>query len=74
MKSFKPETFWYIHLAIKSPKASPKDDGVISFTWRRGHIFDFDVALALYENAFSQAARARVTKITKKETKKWFVV
>jgi len=61
-----------MHLAIKSPKASPKDDAVIAFTWRRGHIFDFDVAFVLYENAFSQDARARVTKIIKKETKKWF--
>ncbi|KAH9008050.1 DNA topoisomerase, partial [Lactarius deliciosus] len=41
------------------------------FTWRRGHLFNFTVAYAIYEGVLEDNL-ARVTKVTKKNTKKWY--
>lgn len=43
------------------------------FTWRRGHLFEFVVALALYEHVLSDTI-AQVVKVVQKPTKKWFVL
>lgn len=42
------------------------------FTWKRGHIFDEDVTIAIYDFVLFDPL-ARVTKVTKKGTKKWCV-
>jgi DNA topoisomerase-3 len=68
VQAFVPEPFWYIYLAIVSQDA--EDGEETSFSWRRHHIFEFDVALTLYEGAMENPM-ARVTKVTKKPTKKW---
>lgn len=70
MKAFLPETFWYIFLSVI--RTNKPKDLEINFTWRRGHIFDFEHAAALYETVLEHQF-ARVTKVTKKETKKWYV-
>ncbi|TFY69145.1 hypothetical protein EVG20_g3279 [Dentipellis fragilis] len=69
VKSFVPETFHYIYLALE-PK-SPKVKQDTPFTWRRGHLFEFDVAFAIYADVMSRNEQAVVTKVTKKNTKKW---
>ncbi|CAE6516714.1 unnamed protein product [Rhizoctonia solani] len=68
VQAFVPEPFWYIYLSIVSPDPEDEEDTV--FLWRRHHIFEFDVALALYEGTVENPT-ARVTKVTKKPTKKW---
>ncbi|KAG8718055.1 DNA topoisomerase [Ceratobasidium sp. 395] len=68
VRAFVPEPFWYIYLSIIPPDASDGEE--TSFSWRRGHIFEFDVALTLYEGTVEHPT-ARVVKVTKKPTKKW---
>ncbi|CAE6452593.1 unnamed protein product, partial [Rhizoctonia solani] len=68
VQAFVPEPFWFIYLSIVSPDAEDEED--TAFVWRRHHIFEFDVALALYEGTVENPT-ARVTKVTKKPTKKW---
>ncbi|KAK7053262.1 DNA topoisomerase [Paramarasmius palmivorus] len=65
VQDFRPETFWYIYLAIIT-----SDDKETPFTWRRGRLFSEPEALVLYEHVMANP-RARVMKVTKKETKKW---
>ncbi|TRM65226.1 DNA topoisomerase [Schizophyllum amplum] len=66
VKSFVPEDFSYIHLTIKAPGSNEETP----FTWRRGHIFDRDVAVALYQSVMRDTL-TQVTKVVKKTTKKW---
>lgn len=66
MKGFVPETFWYIFLSLT--RLGEGEETV--FNWRRGHLFDFEVAVALYERVLEDP-RARVTKVIEKNTKKW---
>ncbi|KAG9125830.1 DNA topoisomerase, partial [Ceratobasidium sp. 392] len=68
VRAFVPEPFWYIYLSIIPPDASDGEE--TNFSWRRGHIFEFDVALTLYEGTVENPT-ARVIKVTKKPTKKW---
>ncbi|KAI0675385.1 DNA topoisomerase [Trametes maxima] len=70
VKNFKPEPFWYIHLSLTRPTSSGEEPEDTVFTWRRGHLFNFETSLALYEAAL-QHPTARVTKVTMKDTKKW---
>ncbi|ETW80507.1 hypothetical protein HETIRDRAFT_46055 [Heterobasidion irregulare TC 32-1] len=70
VKSFVAESFWFIYLSALCRSSTERGETV--FTWRRGHLFDFDVAFAIYEAALSdREAPARVSKVTKKNTKKW---
>lgn len=69
VKSFVPEDFWYIYLALSRDDAN--DSKETPFNWRRGHLFDFDVSAAIYEHVLEDPL-ARVTKVTNKDTKKWF--
>jgi DNA topoisomerase-3 len=39
-----PEHFWYIHVSYKAA-----DGTGCEFTWDRGHMFDKDAAIILYE-------------------------
>lgn len=71
VKAFAPEKFWYIFLSLERPA----DDGTRGiketvFKWKRGHLFDFDVSLMLYEMVL-ESPMARVIKVIKKNTKKW---
>jgi DNA topoisomerase-3 len=65
VKSFVSEPFWYIYLSLIR---NSEEETV--FTWRRGHLFDFAAAVAIYDNVLSNPL-ARVTKVTNKGTKKW---
>ncbi|PVG02713.1 prokaryotic type I DNA topoisomerase [Serendipita vermifera] len=72
VRDFVPETFWYIFLALNregDPSSRERERQTV-FNWKRGHIFDFDVALMLYEMTLEEP-RAKVTKVVKKNTKKW---
>ena len=68
VQAFKPERFWYIYLALCHDVTRSREE--TPFTWRRGHLFDFPVAYAIYEGVLEDNT-ARVTKVTKKNTKKW---
>jgi DNA topoisomerase-3 len=73
VRDFVPETFWYIFLALNRNGDVPSGERERQtvFNWKRGHIFDFDVALMLYEMVLERPM-ARVTKVVKKNTKKWY--
>ena len=64
-KSFVSEPFWYIYLSLTR---NSEEETV--FTWRRGHLFDFAAAVAIYDRVLSNPL-AHVTKVTNKSTKKW---
>ncbi|KAI0633210.1 DNA topoisomerase [Trametes polyzona] len=70
VKNFKPEPFWFIFLSLSQPSSTDTEDVETVFTWRRGHLFDFPTAVTLYEAALTHE-RARVTRVTEKDTKKW---
>lgn len=68
VQAYRPEKFWYIYLALCHDVTRNREE--TPFTWSRGHLFDFSVAYALYEGVLEDNL-ARVTKVTKKNTKKW---
>ncbi|RDB16720.1 DNA topoisomerase 3 [Hypsizygus marmoreus] len=68
VKSFVSEPFWYIYLSLTPVSSGNGEDTV--FQWKRGHLFDQDVAVSIYDYVLSDPL-ARVTKVTKKSTKKW---
>lgn len=70
VQAFRPEKFWYIYLALCHDVTGSRDE--TPFTWRRGHLYDFPIAYAIYEGVLEDNM-ARVTKVTKKNTKKWWV-
>ena len=71
VKAFRPETFWYIYLSI-TRESNEGEEEVTVFTWRRRHLFDFDVAMAIYEHVLESPV-ARVTEVRSKDSKKWFL-
>jgi DNA topoisomerase IA len=71
VKKFVPEPFWKIDLSLSRPMPS-KANTETHFNWKRGHIFDFDVVVALYQHVLSNPM-ARVVKVTNKSVKKWYV-
>ncbi|KAI9571123.1 DNA topoisomerase [Boletus coccyginus] len=68
VKAFTPEDFWYILLSLN--RQIDGEEKKVDFTWRRGHLFEVDVANEIYEDIIENP-RARVTKVTQKNTKKW---
>ncbi len=46
-QAFRPEKFWHIYLALSHDVSRNREE--TPFTWRRGHLFDFPVAYAIYE-------------------------
>ncbi|BGP08533.1 DNA topoisomerase [Rhodotorula toruloides] len=64
VSSFVPEPFWYIHVALA------REDSKTTFVWRRGRLYDRDVAQALLD-IVEDAGEARVTKWETKPTQKW---
>ena len=71
VKAFTPEDFWYILLSLN--REIDGEEKKIDFTWRRGHIFEVDIVNEIYDDIMENP-RARVTKVTQKNTKKWCVV
>ena len=75
IQEFVPETFWYIYLSlsrtgVKEKKTKKKDSSDTEFSWARNRLFDFDVAVAIYQGVLD-SPEAIVTKVTNKPTKKW---
>ncbi|KAI8992952.1 DNA topoisomerase [Trametes punicea] len=70
VKDFRPEPFWFIHLSLTRASTNGSEPEETIFTWRRGHLVDFDTAVALYTEALVHTF-ARVTKVAVKDTKKW---
>lgn len=64
VKSFIPEPFWHINIRVK------KDDTIVPFTWRTGHVFDRLYAVLVYQ-ACLQHKDATVTSITTRPTSNW---
>jgi DNA topoisomerase IA len=71
VKAFIPEDFWYILLSLN--REINGEVKKVDFTWRRGHLFEADVVAEIFEDILENS-RARVTKVTQKNTKKWYVI
>ncbi|KAH7103848.1 prokaryotic type I DNA topoisomerase [Auriculariales sp. MPI-PUGE-AT-0066] len=70
VQSFRPEQFWHIFMS-----ATRRENGRTSeceFHWRRGHLFEFPVALVIYELVLDNPI-ARVAEVNSKPTKKWLL-
>lgn len=63
VKAFRPESFWYIYLALE------RDDDAVTFHWQRNRLFDVGSALLLYEMCVEQP-EATVVKTEAKTTQK----
>jgi DNA topoisomerase-3 len=48
VQSFVSERFWYIYLALSRP-GEDEEERLNVFSWKRGNLFDYDVAYMLYE-------------------------
>ncbi|TFK67367.1 prokaryotic type I DNA topoisomerase [Pluteus cervinus] len=68
VKDFRPENFWYIYLSLHHPDMPDGEETV--FSWKRVHLFDQLVAVAIYVQVLQNCV-ATVTKVTNKSTKKW---
>ncbi|KAF8134539.1 DNA topoisomerase [Boletus edulis] len=68
VKAFTPEDFWYILLSLN--RQIDRKENKVDFTWRRGHLFEVEVVNEIYDD-ITEHPRARVTKVTQKNTKKW---
>ncbi|KAL6703839.1 DNA topoisomerase [Coniothyrium glycines] len=64
VRNFVPESFWHIKLG------HTKDNIDVKFSWRRGHLFDRMAVIIIFEQCLLSKV-AKVTKMTKKPTKKW---
>jgi DNA topoisomerase-3 len=70
VQSFSPEPFWYIYLALETPEDGTGRSVTTEFTWSRGRLFEFPIALAIYEMVLGSPL-TRVISVQKKPTKKW---
>ncbi|TXT07533.1 hypothetical protein VHUM_03253 [Vanrija humicola] len=71
VQSFVPEPFW--HIAVSIERDSEEEEGEttsVNFTWRRGHLFDLNIALLLYEDCIENPM-ARAIKVETKPTTKF---
>lgn len=74
VQAFTPEIFQYIYFSYAPPGPNGQTNGKdVQFNWKRGHLFDFDVAAAIYEGVIEQPL-ATVQSVKKKPTKKWCVI
>ncbi|KAK8687869.1 hypothetical protein V6N13_086664 [Hibiscus sabdariffa] len=64
VQSHEPEEFWTINCSHKS------DEGVATFNWMRGHLFDYTCAVIVYEMCV-QEPNATVTKVQHQEKLKY---
>ncbi len=68
VQSFVPEEFWFIYLSLSQGARDERKE--TEFTWRRGRLFDREIAILIYELVLERPL-ATVTKVTKKNVKKW---
>ncbi|KAI0313920.1 DNA topoisomerase [Amylostereum chailletii] len=68
VKLFVPEKFWFIYLAIT--RDAEDDSEEVPFTWKHGHVYEEIICQIRLEDALLNET-ARVTRVTKKDTKKW---
>ena len=77
VRTFEPETFWYIFLSLtrstESGNAQDKEEETVEFSWKRVRLFDVLPSVAIYEKVLEEPL-ARVIKKTSKPTKKWYGV
>ncbi|MBA0860744.1 hypothetical protein Goshw_020730, partial [Gossypium schwendimanii] len=64
VQSHEPEEFWTINCSHRT------DEGVATFNWMRGHLFDYTCAVIVYEMCV-QEPTATVTKVQHKEKLKY---
>ncbi|XP_012081967.1 DNA topoisomerase 3-alpha isoform X2 [Jatropha curcas] len=64
IQSHEPEEFWTLNCSHKS------DEGIATFNWMRGHLFDYTSAVVLYEMCV-QEPTATVTKVQQQEKNKY---
>ncbi|XP_031259954.1 DNA topoisomerase 3-alpha [Pistacia vera] len=64
IQSHEPEEFWIINCSHRS------DEGTASFSWMRGHLFDYTSAVIIYEMCV-QEPTATVTKVRQQEKLKY---
>lgn len=64
VQSHEPEEFWTINCSHKS------DEGLATFGWMRGHLFDYTCAVIIYEMCV-QEPTATVTKVRQQEKPKY---
>ncbi|PON32607.1 DNA topoisomerase, type IA [Parasponia andersonii] len=64
VQSHEPEGFWVINCSHKS------DEGIASFNWMRGHLFDYTCTVIIYEMCV-QEPTATVTNVRKQEKLKY---
>lgn len=72
VQSFVPEPFWYIYVAIERPSEDldSRDVEVVEFKWKRNHLFDMEVVVALYEQCVDEPM-ATVISVETKPTSRW---
>lgn len=70
VQAFVSEPFWYIFLALTNPPVEGSPESQTVFNWKRGHLFDFEISIMIYEMVL-ESPMANVTKVIKKNTKKW---
>lgn len=71
VQAFVPEPFWYIAVSMTREGEEGEDSSEVSFTWRRGHLFDLPFAMLLYEQCVEHPT-ATVVKVETKPTSKWW--
>ncbi|KAF9523469.1 DNA topoisomerase [Crepidotus variabilis] len=70
VKGFEPEAFWYIYLSLSRPDPSGGLPEETKFNWKRHDLFFQRAVVELFAMMMENPI-ARVTKVTKKTTKKW---
>jgi DNA topoisomerase-3 len=66
VQNFIPEPYWYILVSLE------REDANVEFRWKRGHLFDFNAVLVLYEPC-AKDPEATVLSVVTKPTSKWYV-
>ncbi|KAK4567071.1 hypothetical protein RGQ29_003062 [Quercus rubra] len=64
IQAHEPEEFWTINCSHKS------DEGIATFNWMRGHLFDYTCAVIIYEMCVQEPI-ATVTKVRQQEKLKY---
>ncbi|KAL4183811.1 hypothetical protein AMTRI_Chr11g156980 [Amborella trichopoda] len=64
IQAHEPEEFWTINCSHKT------DEGIATFNWTRGHLFDYSCALIIYEMCVEEPT-ATVKKVSHQERRKY---
>lgn len=74
VQAFEPEPFWYISVGLDpDPDSDDAGEGSADFTWKRGRLFDQELAIAIYEPC-TEDPEATVVRAETKPTSKWYVL